>query len=228
MKRGCVFILAAVWLCGAGIASAAERPLRLTASAVIGFDNNPELTAARDEDFFLQESVGAKYKQRLSDRLRLRVSAVAVNVNYFHVSAADVTAADAGAGLDVLLRPGTILETDYGLTYVDFPESNLSSQFENRLRAGIRQRLTDRFELRSGYGVSVQDFIKRRIGLPDGHVSDTTEREDMRHTLDLEFGFLAAPQVLLKAGCAYFFNDSNEPSQTHSSSVNTLGLYGAF
>jgi hypothetical protein len=209
MKRKASVFLALILVVGLLSPSSAE-PLKIKASTLIGVDSNPSLNAEKNEDMFAQETVSLDHKHRFSREGALRLSYDLTNVNYFDVTDENVLYQKAGAGLDFLIAPKTVLETDYTLEYVYFPYDESVTNMRHNGRVGLRHRLTDRVTLGGGVGATLKDYEDRRIREASGVVSDSEERSDDRARADAEVKIRLSSDLSVWGGFVYYQNDSND------------------
>jgi opacity protein-like surface antigen len=187
-----------------------SRPVKIRASTLAGYDNNPQLNADRKGDFFSIASASISYKNALNGKTRLRLAYDMFNVNYFEVTDENILYQAAGAGLDFEIRPGTALETDYDFRYAWFPNEELASSLGQEVRGGVRQALSDNVELRAGVSYSTKDYDERFNRESSGILSSSEERGDNRYEIDTELGFRISRDLYLRAGFAYYLNDSDD------------------
>ncbi|HXV18912.1 MAG TPA: hypothetical protein VD883_02415 [Candidatus Omnitrophota bacterium] len=203
-----VFLIVAFLSGGADVFAA--EPLKIRASTLIGADSNPSLNSEKNEDLFAEESVSLDYKHRLSKTASLRWSYDLTNVNYFEVTDENVLYQKAGAGLDLLVAPKTVLETDYTFEYVYFPYDESVTNMRNNGRVGLRYRVTDKVTWRGGVGVTLKDYEDRHIREGSGVVSDSEERSDDRYKADMGLRIRLNRDLSLWGGFTYYMNDSND------------------
>ena len=190
--------------------SASAEPLKMNAAALIGYDNNTGLDAGRKEDLFAEEMVSLTYSRPLTDRLKMRLSSFLFNVNYFEATDNNVFIPMGNAGMDTLVIPGTVFQWDYRFKYIYFPNDETATALEHEGRVGLKQRISDRLQIRAGFGVLWEDFQERKIRQASGVLSADEERNDLRLVVDSEAAFRILENVLLKAGFIYYSNDSND------------------
>lgn len=190
---------------------AADNPLKMHASTGMGYDNNANLNSTRKSDFFSQETIRLHYQKLQSKSLRVRLSSDLLNVNYFDVTDQNVFLPSAGVGVDMVVAPRTVLETDYNFSYIDFPHDVSVSSYNQSARVGLKRVLTEDVILRAGFDLSSRDFQDRKINQTDGFLSDSTERSDTRTAVDSDLSVYVIKNTLLRFGSNYFWNDSNDP-----------------
>ena len=195
-----------------------NSPLKMKASAQVGYDNNSYLNAERKGSLFAIESLDLNYPYQVCDNTKLRLSYGIFNVNYFSAADENMLEQDAGAGLDFQLAPGTTLETDYNFEY-DYYANNQSLRYDtdedsatnasHKGRAGLKQVINDFVTLRGGFSVTDKGFEDRKIREADGHIMPEDQRSDMRYTPDAEIILKVSKRIVLKGGFNYIRNESN-------------------
>jgi len=209
MKIGLFGIVLGLGLMGLAPWVWGASPLKVSASTLLGYDNNARLNAERKEDGFGEETVTLVYKTPVSDAVKLRLRYDLVNVNYFNTSDEDVLWQEAGAGLDFDFLPKTTLETDYAFSYFYFHEDNLASSIKHTGRVGLRHRFSNRMSARTGFGVSTKGFEDRKLREGEGFLSDE-ERSDLRYTADSEVRVKVTDALILRPGFIFYRNDSDD------------------
>ena len=202
-------VLACFVMSSAGWA-AADGSLRVRASALVGFDNNTNFDSDRKSDWFGEETVSLNYRKQTSEFLRFRLSSNLLNVNYFEATDENIFLPSAAAGIDVVVAPKTVLETDYNFSYTDFPNDNSISSYDHDGRVGLKRVLTRDLILRAGIGASAQNFTDWKLREADGIPSSSKERDDLRYTVDSSPNFYLSEVALLIFGFNYYWNDSND------------------
>ena len=191
---------------------AAAKPdyFKARASTLLGYDNNTNLNAERKGDLFAQETISLDYRKQPSDSLRFRLSSDILNLNYFEVTDQNILLPTAGAGLDLLVAPRTVMQADYHFSYIYFPNDISVSSFDNEGRIGLKQVLTKDMILRGGFAVNTKNFEDRKLRQAEGTLSDSEERGDIKYIVDSDLSIYVSKKLLLKTGFNYYWNDSND------------------
>lgn len=204
------FIAAILVLAAAPAWAAAEKPLTIAAAAIIGYDNNAHLNAERKDDAFGEETVTVDWKTDLCEAARLRLAYDLLNINYFEATDEDVLLQRAGTGLDVTLKPGTVIETDYEFQFVYFSDNEDVTYYLNRLRAGLRQDLMKGVVATGGYSVSYREFDSRKLRDPNGVLSSDDERSDRIFQPDAGLSWRIDKKTQLNGFFQYTTQDSDD------------------
>lgn len=191
-------------------AYAEEKPFHVRASILGGYDNNTGLNADRKADGFSQENLAFDYQRLLNKKAQMRLSYSALNINYFEATDFDILAHEAAAGLNFLLAPETVLETNYVFQYLGFPYNNSIDSYSNEGRVGLRQRFGKQWILKGGVSVSDRDYTSKKTRKADGSSSLDDERGDGRSAIDGLVRFKWSPKVTLNLGGLYYWSDSND------------------
>ncbi len=190
--------------------AATDNPLKIRASALMGFDDNVNLNSTRKSDLFGQETISLNYQKRPTQSFKYRLSSNLINVNYFEVTDQNIFLPSVGAGLDIVVFPKTVLETDYNFSYIDFPNDISVSSFNHDGRIGLKRVLTKDLILRVGFDASSREFEDRKLTQANGFLSTSTERNDRCYAVDSDLSIYASNNTLLKLGFIYDWNDSND------------------
>jgi hypothetical protein len=213
MKQALVTIgILTAALSGAAVpypAHAAQKPLTLRASTLLGHDDNATLNAERKGDFFAQQSLSAKYRHALFKSVSAFLAYDLNNSSYFEVTDANVLLQSATAGVQWLPRPRTLLEAEYQFSSFYFPRNDSITSLEHEARVGFRQRLAKDVVWKAGIGTLDKEFDERKLRQADGVLGDG-EREDGRLVVDNEIGFKLFEKTYWKLGAVALWNDSND------------------
>jgi hypothetical protein len=190
-------------------ASAASSPLKSRASAQIGYDNNASLSSTHRGDLFAQENVNVAYKHKMANGWSLRFNGGVLNSNYFEQTDQNILIPGVGAELGYLWNKRTMLTASYDLEYVDFVNNESVTTLNQDLHFGLKRKLNNKLVASVGTGVLFKDYQDRNARLETG-LSSSKEREDERFVLDTDLSYKPNKNLLLKAGAAYYANDSND------------------
>jgi hypothetical protein len=214
MKKGFVLAFLLLWAASSAFA-APEKPLRVKASIAGGYDNNTGLNPFRKGDGLAQESVSLLYKRLLTRKAQVQLSYNAFNANYFEATDLNFFMNQLGAGVDYLVTPGTVWETDYTFEYLDFLNNASVTSYKNEVRTGLKRKLSDRWMLRAGVSASQREYTDKKLRQPEGILSPEDERGDLRVSMDASTTYKLRPDMFLSAGTVLYRNDSNDQFQDY-------------